>query len=162
MSEDRERTLELITATQVVNADLYYTILQENAFLAKLMLDKLKCFLNNDYFATMERQTVLMKFLEEHTRIDVIQDVLQFINNCNLKNDYIAIIMEWTFHNSEKIKNHLLAKYDGSLLSLSKTTPKPEFQVKQNNATTDFVKAILQITTQQLNDDFGDDGTADV
>ena len=79
MSQDRELTLELITATQVADAKLFYAVQQENALLAKLMMDKLKAFLNNDYFATIERQTVLMRFLEEHDNWEVIQDLLNNI-----------------------------------------------------------------------------------
>ena len=160
MSQDRELTLELITATQVADAKLFYAVQQENALLAKLMMDKLKAFLNNDYFATIERQTVLMRFLEEHDNWEVIQDLLNNIKQCDLKDDYTTIIMEWTFHNNEKIKTYELAKYDGCVLSLSKVTPPPDF--KPHNNTQNFVQSIVQITTQLLQDlgieDDGEEG----
>ena len=102
-AEDRELMLQLLTATQVTDANLYNSVKQENPLLAKLMMDKLKLFLDNDYFATLERQTVLMKFLQEHTDNETINDVLTFLDNSELKQDYSAIIMEWTYHNSENI-----------------------------------------------------------
>lgn len=159
MAEDREKTLELITATQVAMAKLYYTIMEENPLLAKLMMDKLKSFLNNDYFATMERQTILMRFLEEHTNMDVINEVLQFIDKCELKQDYYTIITEWTFHNSENIIQHNLAKYDGSLLCVSRKNKQPQFKAIEIDGTDQFVQAILQITQDLLLDD--DDGEDD-
>ena len=155
MAEDRDNTVELITATQVTNAELFYTIQKENALLAKLMLDKLKSFLSNDYFTTMERQTILMRFLEQHTDLEVVQDVLNYIQESPLKEDYTTIIMEWTYHNSENIVKQNLAKYDGSLLSLDKKVKRPEFK-PQNSGSDDFVQAIVDITTRLLGDG-GDD-----
>ena len=156
-AEDRELMLQLLTATQVTDANLYNSVKQENPLLAKLMMDKLKLFLDNDYFATVERQTVLMKFLQEHTDNETINDVLTFLDNSELKQDYSAIIMEWTYHNSENIVEQTLAKYDGSLLSKSKLTELPQFK-PQNTGTNDFVQAILQITNHLIDGDDGDDG----
>ena len=149
---DREQAIELITATQVATADLYYAVMEENPMLAKLMMDKMKSFLSNSEITAMERQTVLMRFLEEHTNMDVIHEVLDSINNSELKEDYSTIIMEWSYHNNEDIKKYYLAKYDGSVLSLSKQNPKPNFNKSEKIGTDEFVKAILQITTQLLDD----------
>ena len=149
---DREQAIELITATQVATADLYYAVMEENPMLAKLMMDKMKSFLSNSEITAMERQTVLMRFLEEHTNMDVIHEVLDSINNSELKDDYSTIIMEWSYHNNEDIKKYYLAKYDGSVLSLSKQNPKPNFNKSEKIGTDEFVKAILQITTQLLDD----------
>lgn len=152
MAEDRELTLELLTATQVADAKLFYSVRKENALLAKLMMDKLKAFLDNDYFATIERQTILMRFLEEHDDWEVIQDLLKHLQKSELKDDYTTIIMEWTYHNNETIKTYELAKYDGSILSMSKTNPPPQFRHVDVNGTENFVQSILQITTQLLED----------
>ena len=149
---DREQAIELITATQVATADLYYAVMEENPMLAKLMMDKMKSFLSNPEITAMERQTVLMRFLEEHTNMDVIHEVLDSINNSELKDDYSTIIMEWSYHNNEDIKKYYLAKYDGSVLSLNKQNPKPNFNKSEKIGTDEFVKAILQITTQLLDD----------
>ena len=89
MAEDREQTIELLTATQVAMADLYYSIMEENPMLAKLMMDKMKSFLTKDCYAAMERQTVLMRFLQEHTDLDVIHEVLDCVNNCELKEEEV-------------------------------------------------------------------------
>jgi len=158
MSEDRERTVELITSTQVANADLFYKIQQENPVLAKLMLDKLKAFLSNDYFATMERQTILTDFLERHTHNDIIQEVLSSLTECPLKQDYQTIIMEWTYHNSEKIIQRNLAKYDGDLFILPKTPKDPKIVIPEDTGTDAFVQAILQVASELLNNDDGEDG----
>ena len=152
MSEDRELTLQLLTATQVTDAKLFYSVLKDNALLAKFMMDKLKDFLCNPYFATIERQTILMRFLEEHTDWDVIQEILKTVNECELKHDYITIVMEWTFHNNDNIKKHTLSKYDGSVLGMNKSTPPPQFRHIDANSTQNFVQSILQITTQLLQD----------
>lgn len=150
--DDREQAIELVTATQVAMADLYYAVMEENPMLAKLMMDKMKSFLSNNEVTAMERQTVLMRFLEEHTNMDVIHEVLNTIENSPLKEDYSAIVMEWNYHNTEDIKKYYLAKYDGSLLSLNKKNPKPNFKKQDIKGTDEFVKAILQITTQLLDD----------
>ena len=156
--DEREQAIELITATQVATADLYYAVMEENPMLAKLMMDKMKSFLSNEEVTPMERQTVLMRFLEEHTNMDVIHEVLSSIDNSPLKEDYSAIIMEWNYHNTDVIKGYYLAKYDGSVLSLNKENPKPFFKKKKEASTDQFVQAILQITQQLLGDsDEGDD-----
>lgn len=156
MAEDRDQTIEIITATQVATASLFYDIKQESPLLAKLMMDKLKSFLTKDCYSCMERQTILMRFLEEHTDLDVIHEVLDYINNSNFKEDYTAIIMEWTYHNTDKIKKHYLAKCDGTLLCTPKINPNPMFKASKSNATDEYVNAILQIIPL-IDDNGGDD-----
>lgn len=151
--------LEVITATQVVEADLYYKIMEENGLLAKLMMDKLKAFLNNPYFVALERQTILMRFLELHDNMDVIQDLLQFLDKCDLKQDYSTIIMEWTFHNNDLIVQAKLDSLDASGLRESKKDVIPQFEPKSASATDNYVQAILHLTTELLDDNNDDDGT---
>lgn len=162
MSEEREETIEIITATQVANASLFNGVKKENPMLAKLMMDKLKSFLTKDCYSTMERQTVLMRFLQEHTDLDIIHDVLDYVNNSELKQDYTAIIMEWTYHNNDKIKKYYLAKCDGSLLCMAKEKQEPLFKEVKLEATHTFVQSILQILTQLAQDDNNDDGGEDL
>ena len=57
---------------------------------------------------------------------------------------------------SEKIKKHYLGKCDGSLLCLNKQTEKPQFKKISNGGTDNYVKAIIQISTEILDD--GDGG----
>lgn len=156
MAEDRDQTIEIITAAQVVNASLFYDIKQESPLLAKLMMDKLKLFLTKDCYSCMERQTILMKFLQEHTDLDVIHEVLDYVNNSEFKEDYTTIIMEWTYHNTDKIKKHYLAKCDGTLLCMPKNNTVPIFKKDKADATEEYVNAILQIIPL-IDDNGGDD-----
>lgn len=158
MGEDREQAVELIAATQVSMADFYYTVMEENPMLAKLMMDKMKSFLTSPKYAAMERQTILMRFLEEHTNMDVIHEVLDYIKDCELKDDYTAIIMEWNYHNTEYIKNYYLSKYDGNVLSLNKENPRPNFKSEKLTGTKQFIDAIVQITTSLFNNENGENG----
>ncbi len=116
---ERETIIEFTTAAHVANYDVYCPILKINPLLAKLMLDQFKSFLNNSYFTCLERQSVLMKFLTQPFEYELTQEILQFLYKDlqeDLQEDYKVIIMEWTFHNSSKIKQSLLAKFDAITL----------------------------------------------
>lgn len=157
MFDDRDKAIEAFVAMQVACADVYYKILYENPLLAKLMMDKLKSFLVDEQFEAIERQSVLIKFLQEHTEMEVVHEILDFIDKCDLKNDYTTIIMEWTFYNDQGIKDFYLSKLDGSSLALNKTYELPEFKQEEANGTQEFIEAILRLTDEYL-DNGGDDG----
>ena len=120
MSEDREIALQMVTAMQVADAEFYSQVYENTPMIAKLMMDKFKEFINNDYFTALERQTVLIKFLECQNIVEIVQEVLKFVENCELKEDYEAIILEWLYNNSEDIIQTNLARVDGEFLCLSK------------------------------------------
>lgn len=154
---DREVMIEMITSTQVANSEVFNQVLEESPMTAKLMLDKFKSFLNNEYFTAMERQTVLIRFLEEQDNVDIVKEILTVVENSKFKSDYAPIVMEWTYKNSERIVQANLARVDGRMLGSRKRKPLPkvEFNINDN----DFMNVLMDITKQILDrdDNNGDD-----
>lgn len=151
MGKEREKLVELVASQQVVNAELYNSVKQQTPLLSKLMLDKFKNFLNDKYFTDIERQTMLMTFFEEHTDIDLVQDILKYVEDCECKDDYTKIIMEWTYHNSEDIVKKNLAKVDGaSLCDVKKKSNKLSIP---NKATDTLLQGIFDLTINLLDND---------
>lgn len=152
MDEDREELIQVVTATQVANAKLYNNILKENALWAKYMMDKFKEFLSNDNITSLERRSLLMKFLMEQTQYDVIHQVLEYIDTCELKDDYSVIVMEWTLHNSQNITEELLDTCDGLdlLQPIYKNTKERLILPKVSEE--DDVKAIVEVKVVSLED----------
>lgn len=142
MDDGREQMVELITSQQVVNGEFYNSLSQYSPMLAKMMLDKFKDYLNDRYFTSMERQTLLMKFFESQENIDVIKEILEYIQKCETSEDYTKIVMEYMFHNSEDIIKANLAKVDGTHLYQKKQKNKLKIQ----DPTNDFVQNLVEIT----------------
>lgn len=113
MDDEREQLVEITTAQQVINAEFYNALKRDYPMLAQLMWEKFKNFLNDSYFTDIERQTILMKFFEEQKDLDLIQDIIKFAKECDLKDDYTKIIMEWTYNNSDIIIREALKSVDG-------------------------------------------------
>jgi len=159
MDEEREQLIEVITSTQVANAELFTGIRKESPMLAKFMLDKFKQFLGDTNLTSMERQTILMKFFEEHKDYELLSEIIQHIDTLECKGDYTKIIMEWTFHNSENIVKSNLAKVDGAMLALTKE--KEEIKPKLVKGSDDFINQLIQLTMDALNNggDIEDGGT---
>lgn len=128
MEDDRELTFQFLVASQVVDVEVYDAIMAQSPLLASLMMKKFKQFLDNKYFTPIERQTILIQFLEAKYPYEIISDVLNYLNTCSTLEDYTTIIMEWTFHNSELIISQNLAKYDGELLCCKKPKRKRKVQ----------------------------------
>ena len=145
---EREKLIEMITSQQVVNAELYNPLCQNAPLLSKMMLDKFKAFLNDNYFTDIERQTMLMTFFEKQTNLEIIREILKYIQTCDLKDDYTKIIMEWSYHNSEDIVKQNLAKVDGSKLYDLK--PKQDKLEKPVDLTEDFIQNLLDLTAELL------------
>lgn len=120
MDENRNFTVQLVTASQVADVELYHAVMEQNPLLAKLMLDQFKQFLTNEYFTTIERQSILMKFLGDEQTVKLVQEIREYINNSDFKQDYDTIFMEWTFHHSKDLIEAELQKYDGVGLNLTK------------------------------------------
>ena len=96
-----------------------------------------------------------MKFLETQNDIDVIKDILSHTQNCECKDDYTKIIMEWTFHNSENIVKQNLAKVDGSML-YGKKSRQTKIETP-SDLTETVLDGLIEITSQLIEGD--DDGT---
>ena len=140
--------MELMASQQVVNAEFYNSLCQQNPMLSKLMWDKFKTFLDDDYFTDLERQTMLIKFFEEQTDLNLTEEILSHVQNCECKEDYTKIILEWSFHNSENIKQSNLAKVDGAALCSSKQRAK-KLQ-KPADLTNEVMDNILALTLNML------------
>lgn len=159
MDEEREQLIEVITSTQVADSKLFNGIRKESPMLASFMLDKFKQFLGDVNLTSMERQTILMKFFEEHKDYELLSEIIQHIDTLECKDDYIKIIMEWTFHNSENIVKCNLAKCDGAMLALSKDDKEPK-KISNKKQTEDFINSIISVTLEAMQNgiDNGDDG----
>lgn len=149
MDEGREQLIELTTSQQVTNAEFFNSLSDSCPMLAKLMLDKFKKFLTDSFFTDLERQTMLMKFFEDQTNIDLIKEIITFLENSEFKEDYIKIIMEWTYHNSENIIKQNLAKVDGSGLCQKKEKKQKLDYIKP---TDEFIEVLIQLTTDLLDE----------
>lgn len=148
--EERDKLIELMIANQVTDAKLYNSFVQQSPMLANLMMRKFKLFLDDAYFTDIERQTMLMKFLEEHIGSDAITEVIEHAQNSELKSDYATILMEWMFHNSESIIDKSLACVDG--VGLCAKLPKQTTLQALPELTDELLDEILKITKQvQIN-----------
>jgi len=157
--EDRAKLVELITSQQVVNAEFYNSLRVHTPLLSKLMMDKFKHFLNDEYWTDLERQTMLMKFLEDQSDIEVIKEILEYTQGCDRKDDYTKIIMEWTFHNSEKIIKSNLAKVDGSALCGKKQ--KTNKLSTPSDLTETVMEGLIALTAELLGEDLDDGNEKD-
>jgi len=101
--KDREEFVTATTALQVCKADIFETVMEKNPLLAKYMLDKFIEYLSDPDTTTIERQTMLMNFLTNHTCYELIDEVINRVSKLEFYPDYKEIILEWTFHNSEDI-----------------------------------------------------------
>ena len=149
MDEEREQLIEVITSTQVADSKLFNGIRKESPLLARFMLDKFKQFLGDCNLTSMERQTILMKFFEEHKDYELLSEIIQHIDTLECKDDYTKIIMEWTFHNSENIVKSNLAKCDGAMLALRKEPEEPK-KLNNKKETEDFINSIISVTLEAM------------
>ena len=115
----RDSLIRLSITSQVIDKELFETIYKDEPLMATLMLEKFKQYLNDPYYTDIERQTILIKFLRNEYLLDIVSPVIEFLQECDLKDDYTKIIMEWTLRNSEVIKYQNLEKYDGTELCYS-------------------------------------------
>lgn len=147
MDEKRQQEIELITSLQVATSKIFDVVRRENPLLAKFMMDKFKSFLNKNCFEAIERQSVLIQFLQDQADLTVVHEVLEFIDTaCELKQDYFEIILEWTFHNGDSIRKFYLSKYDGVPLSSNvEETIVEEITINQEQNPEAFIDVILQI-----------------
>lgn len=141
--------MELMASQQVVNAEFYNSLCQQNPILSKLMWEKFKLFLEDDYFTDLERQTILIKFFEEQTNLELTKEILSHVQSCECKEDYTKIVLEWAFHNSDLIKQNNLAKVDGVGLCMGKQKTK-KLQ-KPADLTDELMDNILSLTLNMMN-----------
>ena len=163
MDERREQLIQILTSTQLVNTNVYNILKQQNPLLAKLMLDKFKALLVNSDISDIERQTLLIGFLESQKDYSVIKDILEHIHNCELKDDYNAIIMEWTYHNTDTIIRNNLKTVDG--VGLCETRQEPDssninLEIPQEDqlALQQFLTEMVNFNSNEEDPDEGDGG----
>jgi hypothetical protein len=152
---ERDSFVRLITATEVVNAYPFGVLWQESPVLAKLMLNKFKEFLSDNYFSDIERQTFLLKFLNGSHKLDIIREILAHVKDSPCADDYVRIVMDWTFNNSERLVKDTLKGYDGENLCLTLdelTNPKDNDVVNEDLPLWDVLLS--------LGDDFFGDDTS--
>ena len=157
MEQSREQLIQIITSTQVVDAKLFNRTRQENPMLAKLMFNKFKKFLVNDTVTDIERQTMLIRFLETQGDFGLVSEIIRYLQTCPLQEDYKEIIMEWTYHNSDLIRKHLLQAVDGVGLA---DTRQPEGlklskppAVQQESILNDLIQEIVNIAMEQIQEE---------
>lgn len=117
---ERDSAVRLNITLKILDSNEFIESTKAEPYIRDLMLNKFKEFLNDDYFTDIERQIVLIKFLQCGYDLSIINKVLQYINSeCELKDDYECIILEWTLGSSNKIKQETLYPVDGVELSYS-------------------------------------------
>lgn len=152
--DDREQMVEFVISQQLTDPETYKSVKEGSPMLARMMLEKFKNFLLDSYFTSFERQTVLLKFFEEQDDMSVIKEILDCIQNSDMKDDYTKIIMEWTYNNSENIISSNLAKFDGAKFN-EKKLPKKVKLDKSSNADMILNKIIEISLLPPPNDDGG-------
>lgn len=145
---DRDKLIELMASQQIINAEFCNNLHKQNPLLFNLMWEKFKAFLTDSYFTDFERQTVLIKFFQEQTDIDLAKEIISHIENSEQKDDYTKVILEWSYHNSELIKQKNLAKVDGVGLCGSKQ--KITKLKKPDDLTDAVLDEILSLTVGML------------
>lgn len=130
--EERYSIIRARVACEIVNnKELIEDLLIKEPLLAKIMFDKFKEYLNDDFFLDIERQTLLMQFLEHYDNLEIIRDILKFTQDCELAEDYTRIIFEWNYRASDFIRKSNLRKYDG--FKLSQTKKEVQSNIKQKD-----------------------------
>ena len=111
LNDDKNKIYNIAAA--VADASYYNTIFATHPLYAKLLMDNFKSFLNDSSFTAIERQGLLIQFLETSKILEPVQDIISELQYSPLKKDYDAIILEWIYNNSEKLVASNLYKYDG-------------------------------------------------
>lgn len=109
----RKNFVQISVVDKILDKYLFDEICQYEPFAAKLLLDTFKEFLTNTYFEKIERQTVLLQFFKNNYSLEIYREIISFLNNCDFKDDYIKIIMEWNLIASEVIRRDNLKGLDG-------------------------------------------------
>lgn len=141
---EREKLIELMATQQIINAEFCNNLQEKNPMLFNLMWKQFKDYLVDDYFTDFERQTVLIKFFQEQTNIDLAKEIITHIENSDKKDVYSKVILEWSFQNSELIKQKNLAKFDG--VGLCGKKQKIGKINKPDNLTDEVLEEILSLT----------------
>ena len=149
--EDRYSIIRARVACEIVNnKDLIEDLLIKEPLLAKIMFDKFKEYLNDDFFLDIERQTLFMQFLEHYDNLEIIRDVVKFVQDCNLSEDYTRIIFEWNYKASDFIRKSNLRRYDGFKLSQSKKEVQSNIKQKDKEKST-YVDYLEDLVLQAIN-----------
>lgn len=119
-SMDRETAVKLNVVEKVTDKQCFEELYYSEPFAAKLLLETFKEFLDDDYFERIERQLVLFKFLKNYYPLELRTEIIDFVSQCYLRDDYIRIINEWNLQASEFIKQSHLFKYDAQDFTLNK------------------------------------------
>lgn len=151
---DREEFVTATTALQVCKAEIYESIMQENPLLAKYMMDKFIEYLSDEETTTIERQSMLMNFLANHTCYDLIDSVIKRVSMLDLHDDYKEIILEWTFHNSEDIVQINLEALDAEeLIQPIQRAGKLQLPEKPKDKPMDAIVKVEVIGLEERQDD---------
>ena len=150
MSKERDSIVRLTTAHQVVNSSFFNEVCNASPFVASIMFDKFKEFLNDDYFTDIERQAILIKFFEGQDNIELIRDILESCKSSRLFKDYNKIILEWTYKYSESLLENMLEDYDSKDLLSNKGLFLKEVPDKINLNDGDFLEKLLEENKQIL------------
>jgi hypothetical protein len=124
-------TISKKIASEPLFSDLY----AEQPFYAVTMLEKLKEFLEMDFYDVVERQLLLHSILTTQTNIQLIREIIDFCNNCSKCEDYHKVIMEWTYRNSEMITFTYLNELDAKELVFDKCSMREESLIAKTKTT---------------------------
>lgn len=109
-------------ARKLAGEPAFSALYEEQPFHASLLLEKFKEFLDSDKFVAVERQLILYTTLTVQPNKELVRELINFCNECKNKDDYRRVVMEWTFHHSERITNEILSALDADELSYDKSS----------------------------------------
>lgn len=109
---DRETLVKLQVIEKILDKQSFEELIIHEPFAASILLDNFKDFLSDVYFEKVERQLTLYKFLRNYYPLEISSDIIDYASNCDLKDDYTRLIMEWNLVSSDYIRKYNLNKYD--------------------------------------------------
>lgn len=151
---DRDEIAKLNTVEVVLDKVTLEEVYATQHFVCSLLIDNFKKFLDDDSFDKLERQLALHKFLQNNYPLELSRDVVSFVNNCSLRDDYDRIIMEWNYTSSEFMKQYSLYQYDAVPLAFDKKTMEMyKNQRKMQNKNGDMLINIVKLIADKKKDE---------
>lgn len=147
---ERDELVKLSTVESILDKQAFEDIYYNQHFVCSLLMNNFKQFLSDENFDKLERQLALYKFLINNYPLELSRDVVEYVNQCDLAQDYQKIIMEWNYGCSDFIKQYAVFKYDASQLAFDKSTLNAyNYHQETMNKGADIITNIMKLLTSE-------------
>ena len=138
----------------VTNKELMEELYVCEPFVCDILLQGYKEVLDDDTWDSYERKLSLLKFLKNNYPLEISREIVDFVSNCDLAEDYRRIILEWNYFASDYIKQYVAAQYDTQQLAFDLPTKQlyeqgQEVHKQQYELAKQIAQIILDATNQQ-------------